>query len=72
MGEIQAPLSIECRTASASLFEMLWVEAQPAASESDRLEYRRLCRAESLDFILNLPEYYAFFTYSMFSGRVSK
>jgi hypothetical protein len=27
---------------------------------------------ESPDFILNLPEYYAFFTYTMFAGRVSK
>lgn len=72
IGEVQAPLSPECRTALASLFEMLWGVAQPAASESDRLEYGRLCRAESPDFILNLPEYYAFFTYSMFSGKVSK
>ncbi len=72
VGEVQAPLSVECRTALASLFEMLWGEAQPAASESDLLEYRRLCYAESPDFIPSLPEYYAFFTYSMFSGRVSK
>ena len=72
VGDIQAPLSAECRTALTSLFEMLWGEPQPTTSESDRLEYRRLCRVESPDFILNLPEYYAFFTYSMFSGRVSK
>lgn len=72
VGDIQAPLSAECRIALTSLFEMLWAEAQPTASEADRLEYRRLCRAESPDFILNLTEYYAFFTYSMFSGRVSK
>ncbi len=72
VGEVQAPLSSECRTAVASLFEMLWGEEQPTASESDRLEYRRLCRAESPNFILNLPEYCAFFTYTMFSGRVSK
>jgi demethylmenaquinone methyltransferase/2-methoxy-6-polyprenyl-1,4-benzoquinol methylase len=36
------------------------------------VEYGRLCRPESKDFILDLPEYCAFFTYSMFSGRVSK
>ena len=72
VGEVQAPLSVEYRTALASLFEMLWGEAQPAASESDLLEYRRLCHAESPNFIPSLPEYYAFFTYSMFSGRVSK
>ena len=71
VGDIQAPLSAACRMALTSLFEMLWAEAQ-LAPESDRLEYRRLCRAESPDFILNLPEYYAFFTYSMFAGRVSK
>ena len=29
-------------------------------------------RPESPDFILNLPDYYAFFTYSMFRGKVSK
>ena len=68
--DIQAPLSIEHRTALLSLFEMLWDES--AATEADRLEYRRLCRAESPDCILNLPEYCAFFTYTLFSGRVSK
>jgi demethylmenaquinone methyltransferase/2-methoxy-6-polyprenyl-1,4-benzoquinol methylase len=68
--DIQAPLSIEHRTALISLFEMLWDES--AATEADRLEYRRLCRAESPDCILNLPEYCAFFTYTLFSGRVSK
>jgi ubiquinone/menaquinone biosynthesis C-methylase UbiE len=72
VGDIQAPLSAEYRMALTSLFEMLWSEAQPTASEADRLEYRRLCRADSPDFILNLPEYYAFFTYTMFAGRVAK
>ncbi len=72
VGDIQAPLSAEYRTALTSLFEMLWAEAQPSTSEADKLEYTRLCRAESPDFILNLPEYYAFFTYTLFSGLVSK
>jgi demethylmenaquinone methyltransferase/2-methoxy-6-polyprenyl-1,4-benzoquinol methylase len=72
VGDIQAPLSTEHRIALTSLFEMLWGEPQSTTAESDRLEYKRLCRMESPDFILNLPEYYAFFTYSMFSGRVSK
>lgn len=68
--DIQAPLGTEQRTALFSLFEMLWTESM--AAEADRLEYQRLCRAESPDCILNLPEYYAFFTYTVFSGRVSK
>nr|QNO48966.1 hypothetical protein OEPDFBKK_00042 [Methanosarcinales archaeon ANME-2c ERB4] len=33
--------------------------------------YQRLCLAESPEFILDLPDYYAFYTYSMFQGRVS-
>ncbi len=72
VGEVQAPLSTECRVALTSLFEMLWGVAPPEAAEADRLEYQRLCQADSPDFILNLPEYYAFFTYTMFSGKVSK
>ena len=39
-------------------------------SEEDWAEYQRLCLPGSSDFILDLPEYYAFFTYSMFQGRV--
>jgi demethylmenaquinone methyltransferase/2-methoxy-6-polyprenyl-1,4-benzoquinol methylase len=71
VGEIQAPLTAECRSALTSLFEMLWETASPEATEADRMEYQRLCRADSPDCILNLPEYYAFFTYTMFSGKVS-
>jgi ubiquinone/menaquinone biosynthesis C-methylase UbiE len=71
IGEAQAPLSAECRIALASLIKMLWITS-PEATEADRAEYRRLCRADSPDFILNLPEYYAFFTYTLFTGTVTK
>ena len=43
---------------------------EPELSEEDWAECRRLCLAESPEFILDLPDYYAFFTYSMFRGRV--
>ena len=39
-------------------------------SEEGWAEYQRLGLAESPDFILDLPECYAFYTYSMFRGRV--
>lgn len=72
VGEVQAPLSAECRVALTSLIEMLW-SVSPEAAEADRLDDRqRLCHAVSPDFILNLPEYYAFFTYTLFSGTVAK
>jgi ubiquinone/menaquinone biosynthesis C-methylase UbiE len=72
IGEVQAPLSMGAQTALTSLFQMLWGVPQPEASEEDRAEYRRLCTPESPDFILVLPGYYAFFTYSMFRSRVPK
>jgi len=70
VGDVCVPLSEDIRTALLSFFRMLWGEPQPGVSEEDRAEYQRLCTPESPDFILNLPDYYAFFTYSMFKGRV--
>lgn len=71
VGNIQSPLSSGGRTALVSLFEMLWGEQQPEVSTEDWAEYKRLCKPESADLILNIPDYYAFFTYTMFQGRVS-
>ena len=58
------------KAALASLFKMLWGQPQPGVSAKDRAEYRRLCEPASADFILNSDDYYAFFTCSMFQGRV--
>jgi demethylmenaquinone methyltransferase/2-methoxy-6-polyprenyl-1,4-benzoquinol methylase len=69
-GDVSAPLSEEIRDALAALIGMRWVDVEPELSEGDWADYQRLCLAESPDFILNLPDYYAFFTYSMFRGRV--
>jgi demethylmenaquinone methyltransferase/2-methoxy-6-polyprenyl-1,4-benzoquinol methylase len=70
--DVQAPLSSDIRNALISLFEMLWGEPQPEVSQEDWAEYQRLCRPESPEFILNLSDYYAFFTYSMFRGKVAE
>jgi demethylmenaquinone methyltransferase/2-methoxy-6-polyprenyl-1,4-benzoquinol methylase len=72
VGDVQAPLNIAERTALTSLFEMLWGEPQPGVPPEDWSEYQRLCRPKSADFILDIPDYYAFFTYSMFRGKVMK
>jgi demethylmenaquinone methyltransferase / 2-methoxy-6-polyprenyl-1,4-benzoquinol methylase len=72
VGDVQAPLSNCQRTALASLFEMLWGGQQPEVSTEDWNEYLRLCKPTSADFILNIPDYYAFFTYTVFQGRVIK
>ncbi len=68
--DISSPLSRKMRIALADLFEMRWGENNPELSEEDQSEYQRLCRADSPDFILNVPGYYGFFTYSLFWGRV--
>ncbi len=70
VSDINPPLSQEMRIALADLFEMRWGEDNPELPEEDQLEYQRLCRDDSPDFILNMPGYYGFFTYSLFWGRV--
>ena len=70
VGDIQAPLMVEQRTALASLLEMLWGQKQPECSLVDWKDYLRLCAPGSANFILNLPGYYAFFTYTMFRGTL--
>ena len=69
-GNAQVPLSDNIRRALISLFDMLWGEQQPEVSKEDWSEYQRLCQPESPEFILNCSDYFAFFTYSMFRGRV--
>jgi ubiquinone/menaquinone biosynthesis C-methylase UbiE len=68
--DVKTPLDAGAQTALASLFEMLWGTPQAEVSAEDWKEYQRLCRPGSPDFILNLPEYYGFFTYSLFRGQV--
>jgi demethylmenaquinone methyltransferase/2-methoxy-6-polyprenyl-1,4-benzoquinol methylase len=72
IGEVRAPLAPGIRAALTALFEMLWGAAISEASAVDQREFERMCRQQSPDFILDLPEYYAFFTYTMFSGVVMK
>ncbi len=70
VGDVQAPFSRGVRRALTSLFAMLWGMPQPDVAPADWSEYQRLCQPASSDFILNLPDYYAFFTYSIFRGQV--
>jgi demethylmenaquinone methyltransferase/2-methoxy-6-polyprenyl-1,4-benzoquinol methylase len=66
-----APLSDEIRRALAALFDMRWPGVSTELSSDDFAEFQRLCLPDSPDFILNLPDYYAFFSYSMFWGKVA-
>lgn len=70
VGHVQAPLTQEERIALSSLFEMLWDQPQSAASPQDWEAYQRLCRPDGAASILDMPDYYGFFTYTMFQGMV--
>lgn len=67
IGEAQSPLSTGERTALLSLFEMLW---QVPDTSPVWEEYQRVCLPASPEFILDIPDYYAFFTYTLFRGTV--
>jgi demethylmenaquinone methyltransferase/2-methoxy-6-polyprenyl-1,4-benzoquinol methylase len=70
-GAAHAPLGDDMRRAVIALFEMRWPGVEAELTPEDRAAYRRLCLPESPDFIVNRPDYYAFFTYTMFHGRVA-
>jgi len=49
---------------------MRWADVGAELSEGDWAEFQRLCMPESPEFIPDIPDYYAFYTYSVFRGRV--
>lgn len=71
VGDVHAPLTGDMRRALAALIEMRWPGAREELSSEEWENYRHLCLPESPDYILNQPDYYAFFTYTMFSGLVA-
>jgi ubiquinone/menaquinone biosynthesis C-methylase UbiE len=71
-GDAHAPLADELRNALIALFRMRWPGVESELIQEDWAEYQRLCLPESPDFILDRPDYYAFFTYSMFHGKVAE
>ncbi len=72
VGGVHSPLTEEIYNALAALIQMRWPGVKHELTKELWAEYQRLCTPESPDFILNNPDYYAFFTYSMFHGKVSE
>jgi SAM-dependent methyltransferase len=70
VGGAHAPLSNDLRKALLALLEMRWPDVEAELAPEDGSAYQRLCRPASPDFILDHPDYYAFFTCSMFFGKV--
>jgi demethylmenaquinone methyltransferase/2-methoxy-6-polyprenyl-1,4-benzoquinol methylase len=72
VGDAHAPLTDELRRALVALFEMRWPGVEAELTAEDRTVFQRLCLPGSPDFILDHPDYYAFFTYSLFYGKVAE
>ncbi len=70
IGDVTSPLDTAQRTALVTLFQMLWGERRPEVLPEDWAAYQRLCTPASPDFILNIPDYYAFIALTMFVGQV--
>lgn len=66
-----APLGHGIRNALMDLFNMRWSDAALELSSDDLSEFRRLCKPDSPGFILNLSDYYAFFTHTLFWAKKS-
>ena len=69
-GEVQAPLSEPVRRALIDLFQMRWGSSLHELSAEDRELYDRLCASDSPECIMDVLDYYAFFTYSVFHATV--
>jgi len=72
VGDAHAPLADDLRSAFIALFQMRWSGVESELTQEDWAEYQRLCLPESPDLIIDHPDYYAFFTYSMFHGKVAE
>ena len=72
VADIHTPSDDATRSALTGSFQMLWGKAESEVTPEDWAKFQRLCQPESPDFILNLPDYYAFITYSLFYGKVAK
>jgi ubiquinone/menaquinone biosynthesis C-methylase UbiE len=72
VADVHAPLEEVARKALLGSFQMLWRNAEGEVSSQDWAAFRRLCQPGSRDLILDLPDYYAFISYSLFHGRVPR
>ena len=71
-GSAHAPLSDDLYASLCALLEMRWPGVEAELNPEDRAAYRRLCQPQSSEFVLDQPDYCAFFTYTMFQGKVAE
>jgi len=67
---VHAPLCDEIKEALKSLIEMRWTGVCQELNQLDWYEFQRLCLPDSPEYIIHTPDYYGFFTYSLFQAKV--
>jgi demethylmenaquinone methyltransferase/2-methoxy-6-polyprenyl-1,4-benzoquinol methylase len=68
--DVQAPLPEDQREALDAIIEMRWGDPTSELSRGDAELFRRLIDRESPDSVVDLSDYFGFFTYSLFWGNV--
>jgi len=69
LGEVQAPLAPEVRSALEALLEMRWSSNPTGLAPRERDRFRRLIDPRGGAQILDVPDYYGFFTYTLFTAQ---
>lgn len=69
-GDINGPLDGVRREAVAAFFGMLWGGARHAVTDEEWDLYERIANPGSSEFLPGRDDYYGFFVYTCFSGRV--
>lgn len=70
VGDAQPPMSEVERKAMAELIGMRWPDVESELSTEDWKKLQWLTNPDSPGYILDSPDYYGFFTYTMFRGTI--
>jgi ubiquinone/menaquinone biosynthesis C-methylase UbiE len=68
IGDVSGTLNENDKKALTILFHMLWGNTRNNVSKEDWQTFNQLCSQDSESFLLNQPDYYGFYTYSLFKG----
>lgn len=68
-GDIVSPLSENDKQALAALFQMFWGHSKEEVAGKDWEQFEKLCLPDSDYFVLNVPGYTGFYTYTLFKGK---
>lgn len=71
LAEIERPQTLEGRRALAECYAMFWGDLAGQVDDADWELFERLSSLDSPEFIADIPDYYAFLTYTLFQARVA-